>query len=113
MPLGAAVSVPASANVRVIGMNILVNTAMIAASSVLNIYNIMTVLMTPPWVCPALHRELMTKKNTRIGATDFNAPTNISPSMAIPVTFGHKSPSATPMISPPRILFTRLMSIHF
>ena len=52
-------------------------TATSAARNVLNIYRIITVLMTPPWLFPEWHKELIIRKNTRSGATAFNAPTNI------------------------------------
>ena len=54
----------------------------------------------------------MTRKKTRIGAMAFRAPTKTSPKMAIPVAFGHASPRMTPIISPQRILLTRLMLVH-
>ena len=87
-------------------------TATSAARNVLNIYRIITVLMTPPWLFPEWHKELIIRKNTRSGATAFNAPTNTSPNNAIPVADGHAIPRTAPRTRPATIRFTRLTLVH-
>lgn len=71
IPCGADRSVAASARVRVTGNAKDAITATSAARNVLNIYRIITVLMTPPWLFPEWHKELIIRKNTRSGATCF------------------------------------------
>ena len=112
IPCGADRSVAASARVRVTGNAKDAITATSAARNVLNIYRIITVLMTPPWLFPEWHKELIIRKNTRSGATAFNAPTNTSPNNAIPVADGHAIPRTAPRTRPATIRFTRLTLVH-
>ena len=114
IPLGAdAASMEASTSTISTGNIILANTAITAASTVLNIYRIITVRMTPPWLCLALHKELMTRKNTRSGAIPFSALTNTSPKIPIPDTPGTTIARITPIDNPMIILCTRLIYVHF
>ena len=109
IPSGAARSDAPSARVSVIGNRLLAMTAITAARNVLNIYKTITVRMTPPWLLPEWHRELMTRKNTRSGATALSAPTNTLPRMAMPENCGTAIPRMAPMMRPATIRFTRLM----
>ena len=84
-------------------------TAITAARKVLNIYRMITVRITPPWLLPEWHRELMTRKNTRSGATAFKAPTKTLPRMAMAENCGSARPRTAPMLRPATIRLTRLM----
>lgn len=53
-----------------------------------------------------LHRELITRKNTRSGAIALRAPTKTSPRIEMPVAPGTAIPRMAPRISPTRIRFT-------
>ena len=64
------------------------------------------------WPSPIWHNALITRKNTRIGATPFKAPTNKLPKMEIAVACGITKPRIIPIISPQIILLTRLMLFH-
>jgi len=98
IPCGAERSEVEVANVSVIGKILLAITATIEARNVLNIYIIITVLITPPWLLPDWQSELITKKNTKRGAIAFKAPTNTSPNREINVALGTVSPKTMPTI---------------
>ncbi len=114
MPLGAAsaaASTPSSFTLS--GTEKLKSTASTAARKVLTMYNPMTVRNCFPIPLLAPERELMTRKNTRIGATAFNAPTNRVPRIAMGAAFGMTRPSTAPMTIPMTILRIRLVPVYF
>ena len=53
----------------------------------------------------------ITKKNTNIGATAFNALTKISPNMPIGVNVGTATPNSAPINIPAEVLKTLLLNI--
>jgi hypothetical protein len=76
-------------------------------------YNKTTVLNLLETVLLAFATALITKKNTRIGAIDFNAPTKISPKIPIAEAFGKISPKITPRTNPQAIRKINDKSFHF
>lgn len=67
---------------------------------VLNMYRIITVFITPPWLFPEWHKELMTSTKTSSGAIALSAPTKTLPKRAMPEAFGTSRPRIIPNISP-------------
>ena len=109
---GDDISSKPSVRVSVTGNNLLVNTAITEARMVLNMYRIITVFITPPWLFPEWHKELMTSTKTRSGAIALSAPTKTLPKRAMPEAFGTSRPRIIPSASPPIILLMRLILIH-
>ena len=88
----------------------LATTATSAATNVLTTYRSTTVFIDP--AARAFASALITRKNTRIGATPFSADTNSVPSSSTTSMFGTATPSTPPITSPMTIRFTRLTEFH-
>src|SRR5690625_1024569 len=110
IPLGGAISCASVFNVKVVGKMKLTITAMNPAKNVLMTYKTMTFLTVVafPLIWAAI--ALMTNTNTKIGATAFNAPTNKSPNIAIPLNVsGNNNANMSPITIPKIILVTKLI----
>ena len=88
----------------------LATTATSAATNVLTTYRSTTVFIDP--AARAFASALITRKNTRIGATPFSADTNSVPSSSTTSMFGTATPSTPPITSPMTMRFTRLTEFH-
>ena len=88
-------------------------TAVRPAKNVPNKYNpiIDCILVFLPSLCCDIAD--ITKKNTNIGATAFNAPTNNDPNNVTTVACGSVIPNIIPIINPIIILCTKLILLKF
>ena len=111
MSEGAAEVSCAAARVSSTGNRELIKTATNAAMNVAARYKITTTFMAPAPL--ALASALMTRKNTRMGATPFSAETNSVPNISSTSLPGQNTPSTAPMIRPTRMRLIRLMPFHF
>ena len=114
-PLGGVTSPVSVFSVKVstMGKRRLATTAQAAATTLPTMYRTTMIFRLVFWPFPMWHRELMTRKNTRIGAIPRSAPTNRSPRMEMPEAWGMVSPRMMPTIRPQMIRLTRLMLFHF
>ena len=112
MSVGAALSAASTPDkVSSTGKAKLTATAVKAAASVLITYSRMMVRMD--WGSLVRHSALITRKNTKNGATAFRALTNSVPSRVMTArSFGPKAPSRAPITKPMMMRLTKLKLVQ-
>ena len=110
MPEGEDCASAAAESVRSTGNRVLARTATAPAMKVPTRYKMMTSFICPPPF--ALHRALITRKNTRMGATLFRAFTKSVPSISMISFPGTTSARMVPMTRPTMMRLMRLIEFQ-